>query len=81
MTVPSGDQVSVATSIQKGADGKHWVALHVNFPLGAFAIAVPPEAAVALADGLPDMLRDAAKQAKQANNGLIIAHSIDHPFE
>lgn len=81
MTAATGDQVSVATSIQKGADGKHWVALHVNFPLGAFAIAVPPDAAIALADGLPDMLRDAADQARRTNKGLVIAQTIDRPTE
>lgn len=68
--------VQIATSLQQGPDGKQWVGVHVSAPLSTFAFAVPPDAALQLADGLPDMIRDTAAAARRANNGLMIATTI-----
>jgi hypothetical protein len=79
MSPPNTGNASVATSLQQGPDGRQWVGLHLNGPLFAFAVVLPPDAELIdnLADGLPGMLRDTAKAARQANSGLVIAPSIE----
>lgn len=75
MTEPTGN-VTVATSIQQGPDGTNWVGIHINAPLVAFAVAVPVDSADTLAEQLPEMLRQTAKQARRANSGLVIAQTL-----
>lgn len=52
------------------------VEFQFSTPVNLYAISFTPEQAEAMADELPNVLRDAAKQCKQNASGLVVANTI-----
>lgn len=75
-TTPSPVNVGIGTAVQQRPDGKYWGSLTITTDLTAFVIAMPPDGLDALADQLPDALRQCAAEARRLDSGIILATAI-----
>lgn len=72
----AGVNVGIAGSMQMGPDGKQWGVLHITGPVTHTAVLVPESGLASLATELPKMLAELADTVRQANSGIVLAHTI-----
>lgn len=64
--------IQIGGQVQQWPDGRHMCVIMVGNGMTSFQFALPPAAAEQAADTLPEMFKQLAEQARQADSGLTL---------
>lgn len=70
---PDAGALQVAGSVQASPNGKHWGVVHLTMGPMTAALTLPDGVLTELADKLPAILNDLARQVRLQNGGLAVA--------